>query len=611
MAGTNETGTITLKLVVQDLMTGNVGKAVGSLDKLAQKGGLVGSVAQGVGQSFGQMLNPMALMGKGLGMVTDFLGDAGAAASDLNETQSKLSAVFKSQADEIRAWAADSAQAMGLSTQAALEATGTFGNFLQAMGQAEPAAAEMSKTMVQLAADLGSFNNADPSEVLLALRSGLSGETEPLRKFGVDISDAAVVTELLAQGVQAVNGKFTQAQKIQGRYNLIMRQTITAQGDYGRTATGTANATKSAAAQTENFKAKLGELVNNVQNVAVSLAGTGALALTNSLDAVGVAWNDLMRLMNPGLAFEQDVDEAIRKQAVSLGLNSAALIEFSDAQREAFKQGTKAAELHSNQMELAAIALNIIGDATAEDTARMEEWIRVNVAAEDQIAATTQATDGLTEAQRAAAVMVSAFVAAGQPVPETLRDIAGASETVGTTMTDVVKVVGRAATEIPKSIGDGLRAQKSKVREAMVALKYEMTHPVTAANVRAYADGVIHSKRLAKGIRSGIPAIRDAAIRAWGAARLARDGYMFDRRYGDGPTERRASGGPVGAGRTYLVGEQGPELLTMGSQAGHIVPNKAMGGVTININAGAFMGSPIEAQRYAAMLVPELRRAGL
>lgn len=68
--------TITLRLVAQDLMSGNVSKAIGSIDKLAKRGGLVGSVLQGVGQSFGQMLNPAALVAQGIGAVTDALGDS-------------------------------------------------------------------------------------------------------------------------------------------------------------------------------------------------------------------------------------------------------------------------------------------------------------------------------------------------------------------------------------------------------------------------------------------------------------------------------------------------------------------------------------------------------
>jgi hypothetical protein len=264
-----------------------------SISGIAKGGGIGGALLGGLG--IGAGLSVMST-------VTDFLGDAGAAASDLAETQSKLTAVFDTQADSIRAWAADSAHSMGLSTQAALEATGTFGNFLEAMGQAEPEAAKMSEAMVQLATDLGSFNNADPTEVLLALRSGLSGESEPLRKFGVDISDAAVSAQLLSDGIQKVKGQFTTSQKIMGRYELIMKQTTTAQGDFARTAGGTANATKIAASEIENAKAKVGVFVNDLTNAATKAIPPAIDAVLNLADAYGKLWNtiaDVSDILNP------------------------------------------------------------------------------------------------------------------------------------------------------------------------------------------------------------------------------------------------------------------------------------------------------------------------
>src|SRR3990167_712111 len=74
--GTNETGTITLKLLAQDLASGKVGGFIGKLDSLAKKGGLAGSIMQGVGQSFGQMLNPVMLASRALDLAGDIAGKA-------------------------------------------------------------------------------------------------------------------------------------------------------------------------------------------------------------------------------------------------------------------------------------------------------------------------------------------------------------------------------------------------------------------------------------------------------------------------------------------------------------------------------------------------------
>jgi len=174
------------------------------------------------------------------GLLSSFVGGA----SSLSESLSKVRIVFGESAAEIEDWAATAAKALGMSKGAALEAAGTFGNFLQAMGATTPEATKMSKSMVQLATDLGSFNNADPTEVLLALRSGLSGEAEPLRKFGVALSEAAVKAKLLELGIKPLGKEFTEQQKIQARYAIIMEQTSMAQGDFARTSGGLANQTK-------------------------------------------------------------------------------------------------------------------------------------------------------------------------------------------------------------------------------------------------------------------------------------------------------------------------------------------------------------------------------
>lgn len=305
------------------------------------------------GGSFGQFVKTGFGLGAGLGIfhavtdaiggVTDVLGGAIDAASNMNETQSKLDQVFTDSAETVRKWSEGSARSMGLSQQAALEAAGTFGNFLQAMGQAEPEAARMSTSLVQLASDLGSFNNEDPTEVLDALRSGLSGETEPLRRFGVDISDAAVQAELLKEGVQKTAGAFTQAQKIQGRYNLILRQTTKAQGDYARTATGLANGQRTLSAELEDAMTKLGQILLPVAVGLTNLAVQIIPTITDAIGNLGDAFNNLNRFLNPNLAFLQDQLDIVPEIAKAMGLGADQLQAYIEAQAK-LTEITKAQE---------------------------------------------------------------------------------------------------------------------------------------------------------------------------------------------------------------------------------------------------------------------------
>ena len=183
---------------------------------------------------------------------------ATSAASDLNESMSKVGVVFGENAKDIEQWSKKAAKSMGISQQAALESAGTFGNLFRAMGLAAPATKEMSKEVVGLASDLASFNNLPTAEVLEKLRAGLVGESEPLRTLGVNINEATVKAKAMELGLVGANGELTEASKVQARYALILEQTQTAQGDFARTADGLANSTKIAGAKAEDAAASFG-----------------------------------------------------------------------------------------------------------------------------------------------------------------------------------------------------------------------------------------------------------------------------------------------------------------------------------------------------------------
>lgn len=157
------------------------------------------------------------------------------AASDLNEQINRARVTFGAAAGSVISFSETTASTLGIAQAQALEAASGFGAMAQAAGLSESAAAKMSTELVTLAADLASFNNQDPSEMLERLRSGLAGEAEPLRRFGIFISEAAVKTEAYAAGIAKAGTELTDAQKIQARYNIILRDSEKAQGDFART----------------------------------------------------------------------------------------------------------------------------------------------------------------------------------------------------------------------------------------------------------------------------------------------------------------------------------------------------------------------------------------
>lgn len=181
------------------------------------------------------------------------------AASDLEESMNKVNVVFGENANAIKGFVSTSAESLGLSKQAALEATGTFGNLFDAMGMGEDATLEMSTGLVQLAADLASFNNLDPTVALEKLRSGIVGETEPMRQLGVNVSATAVEMKALEMGLARTGKELTEQDKVTARYALIMEQTANAQGDFVRTSDGLANAQRILKAQVGDLAAEFGK----------------------------------------------------------------------------------------------------------------------------------------------------------------------------------------------------------------------------------------------------------------------------------------------------------------------------------------------------------------
>ena len=128
----------------------------------------------------------------------------------------------------------------------------------QAMGATQGESAKMSARMLTAAADLGSFHNADPTDMLDRLRAGLSGESEPLKKFGILLSEARVKQEAVRLGIAKAGDTLTDAQKLQARYSLILKDGAVAQGDFANTSDGLANKQRILKAQVTDLSAALG-----------------------------------------------------------------------------------------------------------------------------------------------------------------------------------------------------------------------------------------------------------------------------------------------------------------------------------------------------------------
>ena len=207
-------------------------------------------------------------------------------ASNLAEQISKTNVVFGESADEVKAWADKTASSIGIASDQALAAASTFGSMFDQAGRSNEQAADLSQSVVQLAADLASFNNTSVDDALLALRSGLSGEIEPLRRFQVFLTEASVAAEAMAKSGKKSAKELSQGEKIMARWSLILQQTTKQQGDFGRTSEGLANQQRILAAQVRDLQADFGQLLLPVMTDLTTLLGAATQNTLKLADAL-------------------------------------------------------------------------------------------------------------------------------------------------------------------------------------------------------------------------------------------------------------------------------------------------------------------------------------
>lgn len=144
-------------------------------------------------------------------------------------------------AEEAQAYAEQVSALMGIDPSEWMRNQGVFQTLLTGFGVVASDAALMSKNLTQLGYDISSFFNISYADSMQKLQSGISGELEPLRRLGYDLSEARLEAIALANGIDISVSSMTQAQKAQLRYYAILTQVTTAQGDMARTLQAPAN----------------------------------------------------------------------------------------------------------------------------------------------------------------------------------------------------------------------------------------------------------------------------------------------------------------------------------------------------------------------------------
>lgn len=224
------------------------------------------------------------------------------ASSDLVESASKMEIVFGSATDQVRKFGETSAEAWGLSKKSAYDYASTFGGILQSTKLSSKEIAFMSLKLTELGADLRSFHNVTggTEAALEKLRAGLTGEYEPLKALGKNLSEAAVQLKAVEMGFKGKASALTESQKMLARYALIMEKTKLEQGNFALTS-------KEAANQSVILKAKIQDQL--------AVMGEDLLPIYKDALAVGIRMIDVFK----GMSSEQ------RQQVLKWALIAAAI----------------------------------------------------------------------------------------------------------------------------------------------------------------------------------------------------------------------------------------------------------------------------------------------
>lgn len=162
-------------------------------------------------------------------------------ASGLQEVQNVVDVTFGDFKQKVEDLADVSITEFGISELTAKQTAGRFQAMGTAMGIAQGKMSDMSVELTKLSADMASFYNVAQSDVARSLQSVFTGEAEPMRKYGVDLTQATLKTFALSQGLDSNVEAMTQAEKTMLRYQYVMHATGAAQGDFARTSNNWAN----------------------------------------------------------------------------------------------------------------------------------------------------------------------------------------------------------------------------------------------------------------------------------------------------------------------------------------------------------------------------------
>lgn len=200
----------------------------------------------------------------GIRMVRQEISKAITESNAYQEDLNLFTASMGQYAKEAQEYAENVGEIMGIDPAKWMRNQGVFNTLLSGFGSVADRSYLMSKNLTQLGYDISSFFNISVEDAMQKLQSGVSGELEPLRRLGYDLSQAKLEQTALTLGIEKSVSAMTQAEKAELRYYAIMTQVTTAQGDMARSLDAPAN-------QLRIFQAQLTQASRAIGNIFIPI----------------------------------------------------------------------------------------------------------------------------------------------------------------------------------------------------------------------------------------------------------------------------------------------------------------------------------------------------
>lgn len=235
-------------------VSSGIGKMVNAIRNIGSASGSISTVNFSL-----KNLIQTAIGFKAIQAFGQFTKDAITLGSDITEAENVIDVSFGKLKYKAYDFASTASKQFGVSELAAKRYTGTIMAMLKSSSVAQNAASDMSVALAGLAGDIASFYNIDTDTAFYKIRAGISGEIEPLKQLGINMSVANMSAYALANGITKSWTSMTQAEQATLRYNYLMSVTKDAQGDFARTAGTWANQVRLLKLNIQSLSAVMGQ----------------------------------------------------------------------------------------------------------------------------------------------------------------------------------------------------------------------------------------------------------------------------------------------------------------------------------------------------------------